>query len=876
MGSQLTTTRGQWHWVAALLAALLLPSPAPANAAATADRYGGPDYGYDAPVEATSPWPTMRHDRRNTGRSPIAARYRGDRPWAFRTGKGIFSPPIVGGDGAVYVGSADTTFYAVNPDGRRRWAFPTGGIIDSAAVIGRYDRRLRTSPITFGSGDENLYRLRSDRRRLSRKRRVIWRHRAEAAPATGQLVRWWEGQPVIGPGGTVYAGNTAGQAYAINPDGTTKWIYETGNSVWTAPAIADDGTTFWGSLDLFVHAVDANGQRRWRTPTAGFVTSSPALGRDGTLYIGSFDSKLYALDAGTGAIRWTFQTSDHIYSSPALAEDAQGNTRAIYIASTDGSIYAVRPSGALLWRYDTGDAIRSSPVLGRAPAGEEGEILYVGSSNGTLYAIDAESGTRRWSFDTTPRSPILRDRNDLNSSPALGKRGIYIGGEHGFLNYVPYDYCLHERGDRRCNSAPGEAFPDELTRVFPVTAGGNTEMGGLGRPLSAATILNGRLVVRRGGETVDASMQPLTSTEDLVTANPPFDFTAELSGDGHFVHIAPSGFLSPGTDYEVRVAGNYLAGGIPVGNTVIGGTQVGRFDDALRFRTASSRGPFPLSTSRTRVSALNLRRLAVPLPPFLPSVNQIGFDSYDLIVGTLARSAPNAQGEGSVLMWVIGARRGPGGVRVADPKSDFAFPLAGRYRDDFLILSQRDLRLTFSFGEVPIRRFELRAQLDRKLRALPGASLYGEVTCADVPNYGPALNVAGLCNAEGTLVASGTFITDAYDRRGAANRRPRALRVPTIQLERPDEVRDGSATATFALRGRARYPARRHVASILLTNADTGAVVGLEYRKLTAKKANRRGDLSRVRLTIPRGTDLPARVRAFVIADVFPLRSRVL
>ena len=114
----------------------------------------------------------------------------------------------------------------------------------------------------------------------------------------------------------------------------------------------------------------------------------------------------------------------------------------------------------LRWRYDTGDTIRSSPVLGRAPRGD-GRILYVGSANGELYALDARTGRRRWSFDTTPRDPVLRDRDDLNSSPALGRRGVYIGGEHGRLVFVPYDWCLRARRDRRCDRSPGEAFGAE-------------------------------------------------------------------------------------------------------------------------------------------------------------------------------------------------------------------------------------------------------------------------------------------------------------------------------------------------------------------------------------------------------------------------------
>jgi len=32
-------------------------------------------YGYDVPVQADSPWPTFRRDRRNTGSSPLIAIY---------------------------------------------------------------------------------------------------------------------------------------------------------------------------------------------------------------------------------------------------------------------------------------------------------------------------------------------------------------------------------------------------------------------------------------------------------------------------------------------------------------------------------------------------------------------------------------------------------------------------------------------------------------------------------------------------------------------------------------------------------------------------------------------------------------------------------
>ena len=142
----------------------------------------------------------MRRDSRNTAESPIRGRYRsGEKPWAFRTGRGIFSTPVIGDDGTVYVGSADGNFYALGKDGKQAWRFKTGGIIDAAAALGKRRGKGGSFPITIGSGDETLYQLRGDARKLSRKQRIRWRYRTDLTPATGQLVNWWEGNVAYGP-----------------------------------------------------------------------------------------------------------------------------------------------------------------------------------------------------------------------------------------------------------------------------------------------------------------------------------------------------------------------------------------------------------------------------------------------------------------------------------------------------------------------------------------------------------------------------------------------------------------------------------------------------------------------------------------------------
>ena len=808
-----------------------------------------------APTEPGSPWPSMRHDLQNSGSSPLRGLPRaGERPWSFVTGKGIFSTPVIGADGTVYAGSADRHFYAIGRGGRLRWRYRTGEIIDSAAVLGH------GGTVTFGSGDEYVYRLRTSARRLSRAERTMWRFRATRKPAQGQLVNWWEGNVTMGPAGVLYAGNTGGALYAINPRGTQRWVFPTGNSVWTNAAVAPNEDVVFGSLDLNVYRTSRRGKLRWKRGTGGFITSSPAIGPGGTIYIGSFDNQLHALDPKTGADRWAYTTDDHVYGSPAVAGEL------VYVGSADGTVYALdRTSGELRWRYDTGDTVRSSPVVGRAPTGD-GRIVYVGSANGVLYALDAESGRRRWSYDTTPGDAVLRDRNDLNGSPALGRRGVYIGGEHGRLTFVPYDWCLQARRDRRCDTSPGEAFGDDLTRMAFVTPGGSTRLSGPAAPVSPATVLSARLLVRRGGETVDAALPAVAQPESLVSVDPPFAFDAEPSGDGHFLHVAPRGFLEPDTAYEVKVRAPWSGDG-----------QAGEVADTLRFRTApvGRKGP-PLAVRRESVDAFSFSRMAVPLPPILPSLNQIGFDSYDMAIGALEVGKPDARGEGELLLWAVSTRRDGRGIPVADSNGAFAFPLQGRYRHDSLLLSQSGLNLTFSFGEVPMRRFDLRMQLDRELRAKPGATLYSEVFCPEVPVYGPALIAIGLCNAERKLPASGTFITRRYDRRGPANRRPRGVAIRDVTLTRPSAGSPGRAVARLSLGRGASLPAARHAGGLLLTDAATGEVVPLDYEKSLSEGVDGDGDIAEIRLRIPPEALLPERIRVFVIADVFPLGARQL
>ena len=90
--------------------------------------------------------------------------------------------------------------------------------------------------------------------------------------------------------------------------------------------------------------------------------------------------------ATTGSIEWTYLTGGVVDSSPAVAGGI------VYVGSTDHKLYALDAiTGHMRWSYLTGGAVNSRPAVA-------GGIVYVGSTDHKLYALDAATGHMRWSY----------------------------------------------------------------------------------------------------------------------------------------------------------------------------------------------------------------------------------------------------------------------------------------------------------------------------------------------------------------------------------------------------------------------------------------------------------------------------------------------
>jgi hypothetical protein len=489
-------------------------------------------------------------------------------------------------------------------------------------------------------------------------------------------------------------------------------------------------------------------------------------------------------------------------------------------------------------------------------------------------------GTRRWSYDTTTDEPEVADRNDLNGSPALGRTGIYVGGEHGRFWYVPYDYPLHAE-ERRCESGSDSELPADMAGLIFVTPGGN-----LGREeipeLSPATIITLRLVVRQGGESLDARVfnAPIGRPKGTlnVRAEPPFPFLVENSADGRYLHIIPDGFLEPGVEYVVQVEGAYYTGGLNLGNLRLGGRRGGRFQQRLTFRTRESAlERLPLSCGVDETSAFEWTRLAVPIPPMLPSLNQIGFDYMDWIIGVVAITEPDLDRSGKIILWGIGGRRDENGFLVADPASDFTVPFTGIYQGDAFIVTNRSFQMEVTGIPIPFNLFQLRGQMGADLRVRPGATAYADTKVLSIPTFGPLVVLAGLANNWWQkLLAMATYVTRPYGRGGRANRRAAGVSVGSLIFDPPTRRENGMVVAQLEYAEGVSFPRDRHRGGILLVDAARTEVVTLDYHHNLSTAADEAGNLATISLSLPARTALPEMMDAVVLLDVFPLERHAI
>lgn len=215
------------------------------------------------------------------------------------------------------------------------------------------------------------------------------------------------------------------RVYSIRvSDGAMNWRFpsdKAGTGFYGAPQLTKDGQLIFGGFDKILYSVNPQtGVQNWTfTGSTDRYEASPLV-TDTAIYAPSTDHKLYAVDM-KGAKLWEFTTKNMLWARPAT------DGKQIYLSSMDHFLYALNMNGQKVWASDLGGALLGTPLIG------PDNVIYIGSLNNELLAVNAANGSILWRFATT---------GGVWNSPAIQDKNLYFGDLKG--TFYVLDRTTHQ------------------------------------------------------------------------------------------------------------------------------------------------------------------------------------------------------------------------------------------------------------------------------------------------------------------------------------------------------------------------------------------------------------------------------------------------
>ncbi|WP_083965028.1 outer membrane protein assembly factor BamB family protein [Thermococcus sp. PK] len=143
-----------------------------------------------------------------------------------------------------------------------------------------------------------------------------------------------------------------------------------------------------------------------------FLVANPALATEWLVYKNNSHHTGVATEAIEPPLEllWKFETGGSITSSPVVSDGV------LYFGSADYHVYALDSlTGELKWKFKTNGRIDTSPALWNS-------TVYVASLDGNLYALDAKTGNLKWKFESV---------GQILSSPVVEYGLVFFGATDG-------------------------------------------------------------------------------------------------------------------------------------------------------------------------------------------------------------------------------------------------------------------------------------------------------------------------------------------------------------------------------------------------------------------------------------------------------------
>ena len=160
------------------------------------------------------------------------------------------------------------------------------------------------------------------------------------------------------------------------------------------------------------------------TTTPPMIASSGAPGWAGwspttsnARYQSAAQAGLSEKDVPTLTLKWAFGFPDatSAWSQPTVAGGR------LFVGSQNGTVYALDArSGCIIWTFTAKSGVRNAPVLG-AREGGTGVAVYFGDTGANVYALDAADGRMLWTSKVDAH-PFAR----VTGSPTLDGNRLYV------------------------------------------------------------------------------------------------------------------------------------------------------------------------------------------------------------------------------------------------------------------------------------------------------------------------------------------------------------------------------------------------------------------------------------------------------------------
>jgi outer membrane protein assembly factor BamB len=222
--------------------------------------------------------------------------------------------------------------------------------------------------------------------------------------------------PALTEDGRLIVGGYDNVLYSINTDtGQGGPIFDGSGGRYIGGSLVASEMIFAPSADHNLYALNLNGQEVWHFETGEPLWAKPAIDQEcSCIFVPSMDHKVHALDVITGRLIWeSDDLGGAIVGTPAISDDD-----VVYVGTFNKELVALEAgNGREIWRFGTQDWVWSGPTL-------DDDTLYFGDLSGTFYAVNRQNGVSKWQIQ--PGGAIV-------GKPLVTEENIYFGTENGSL-----------------------------------------------------------------------------------------------------------------------------------------------------------------------------------------------------------------------------------------------------------------------------------------------------------------------------------------------------------------------------------------------------------------------------------------------------------